>query len=137
MTGCATAPRSLLAAFPSPTCRVPPNRPLTIYTYDRRRRIRKSNRSTSAWTHRFGARVVRPVSAPDPAWLPYQGLSEASGATAYPPRVHISSMAREATLMTPEEEELWRMTIQRTTEVSVQHAPKHNLQNLGRNDTAV
>ncbi|KAM3563345.1 hypothetical protein ARSEF4850_002362 [Beauveria asiatica] len=136
MTGCAAAPRSLLATFPSPTCRVP-DRPLTIHTYDRRRRIRKSNRGTSAWTRRFGARVVRPVSAPDPAWLPYQGFSEASGATAYPPRVHISSMAREAALMTPEEEELCRMTIQRTTEVSVQHTPKHNLQNLGRNDTAV
>ncbi|KAM3505810.1 hypothetical protein MY10362_002729 [Beauveria mimosiformis] len=136
MTGCATAPRSLLATIPSPTYHAP-NRPLTIYTYDRYRRIRKSNRSTSAWTRRFGARVVRPVSTPDPAWMPYQGFSETSEATAYPPRVHISSMSREATLMTPEEEELWRMTIQRTTEVSVQHTRKHNLQNLEPNDTAV
>ncbi|OAA35712.1 hypothetical protein BBO_08557 [Beauveria brongniartii RCEF 3172] len=114
MTGCAAAPRSLLATIPSPAYHVP-NRPLTIYTYDRYRRIRKSNRSTSAW----------------------KGFLETSEATAYPPRVHISSMSREATLMTPEEEELWRMTIQRTTEVSVQHTRKHNLQNLGRNDTAV
>ncbi|PMB71606.1 hypothetical protein BM221_001698 [Beauveria bassiana] len=134
MTGCATTPRSLLAAIPPPP---PPthhvfNRPLTIYTYDRYRRIRKSNRSTSAWTRRFGAGVVRPESTPDLAWLPYQGFSEVSEATAYPPRVHVSSMSREAPLMTPMEEELWRMTIQKTTEVSVEHRRRSHLHNLGR-----
>ncbi|EJP65957.1 uncharacterized protein BBA_04928 [Beauveria bassiana ARSEF 2860] len=135
VTGCATTPRSLLAAIPPPP--PPPthhvfNRPLTIYTYDRYRRIRKSNRSTSAWTRRFGAGVVRPEPTPDLAWLPYQGFSEMSEATAYPPRVHISSMSREAPLMTPMEEELWRMTIQKTTEVSVEHRRRSHLHNLGR-----
>ncbi|KAM3459403.1 hypothetical protein NHJ6243_006921 [Beauveria neobassiana] len=134
VTGCATTPRSLLAAIPPPP---PPthhvfNRPLTIYTYDRYRRIRKSNRRTSAWTRKFGAGIVRPESTPDLAWLPYQGFSEMSEATAYPPRVHISSMSREAPLMTPMEEELWRMTIQKTTEVSVEHRRRSHLHNLGR-----
>ncbi|KAM3511427.1 hypothetical protein MY11210_004919 [Beauveria gryllotalpidicola] len=133
MSGCATAPRSLLAALPPPTYHVP-SRPLTIYTYNRYRRLRKSNRRSSAWTTTLGARIVRPVSTPDPAWLPYQGFSETSEATAYPPRVHISSMSREATSMTtPGEEELWPpgMTIQRTTEVSVQHTQNTACTTLG------
>ncbi|ATY64606.1 hypothetical protein A9K55_004761 [Cordyceps militaris] len=128
VTGCATAPRRLRAALvPESDARLSKTVGDCYYPLDGR-----DEQQRQGWRARVGKPWTRArVPTPDLSWQPYQGFTDVSEDTAYPPRVHISS--DRATLSTEggtaaKEQMLERtelpappMKIHRTTEVIIEY----------------